>query len=134
MRERGDTGTIPLKPGTNLVPCLEACVQNLSKASTVVQRYMDLRQAKNQAKTCKIQPAEGCNQGAIRVQLGCNQGAKGCNPKIIQKHAISRTNAQRRPIEEVSVFPKTCSETRLGLILVYPTRLVLQGPQTLTQG
>ena len=38
------------------------------------------KQAEKQAKS---QPAEGCNQGAIRVQLGCNQGAKGCNP---QKH------------------------------------------------
>ena len=38
-------------------------------------------------KTSKSQPAEGCNQGAIRVQLGCNQGAKGCDPKSLQKHA-----------------------------------------------
>ena len=41
---------------------------------------------KQAEKTCKSQPAEGCNQGAIRVQLGRNQGAKGCNPKSLQKH------------------------------------------------
>ena len=42
---------------------------------------------KQAEKRAKSQPAEGCNQGAIRVQLGCNQGAKGCNPKSVQKHA-----------------------------------------------
>ena len=36
IRERGDTETIPLKPGTDLVPYLEVYVQNLSKTSTIM--------------------------------------------------------------------------------------------------
>ena len=45
-------------------------------------------------------------KGAIRVQLGCNQGAKGCNPKSVQKHAktgpVGRTSIKTELGEPVS--------------------------------
>ena len=83
----------PSKPA-NLVPCLEA-----SKAFKITQKHAktckkmwtQAKTSKKHAKTSKTQPAEGCNQGAIRVQSGCNQGAKGCNPKIVQKQAKTGT-------------------------------------------
>ena len=66
-----------------------------------------IKQAEKQAKS---QPAEGCNQGAIRVQLGCNQGAKGCNPKSVQKHA------KTGPVGRASINTRlgASTERRLG--------------------
>ena len=45
-----------------------------------------MRKGCNQTSRKTSKKSTGCNQGAIRVQLGCNQGAKGCNPKSLQKH------------------------------------------------
>ena len=50
----------PQKRSKSLKKQAKACKNNQAKTS------------KNCQKRAKSQPAEGCNQGAIRVQLGCN--------------------------------------------------------------
>ena len=83
-----------------------------------------IKQAEKQAKS---QPAEGRNQGAIRVQLGCNQGAKGCNPKSVPKtrkngpswasqyqHEVGRASTERRlgePLKKPTPTPQTVGRT-----------------------
>ena len=68
-------------------------------------------------KTCKSQPAEGCNQGATGVQLGCNQGAKGCNPKSLQKHT------KTGPVGRASINTRLGEPVPIGWVSIKPERV-----------